>query len=161
MQAYDRDVLYGRDNERAEIGALLDAARQGRSGALVVRGEPGVGKTALLLDARDRAADMHVLSARGVESEAELPFAALHQRIRPALEYVDRLPAPQGAALRGALGLDGGGTAQRFLVFSACLSLLSELSERRPVLCLVDDAHWLDSASADAMRFVARRLDCE
>ncbi len=154
-------MLYGRDAERARIGELLDAARDSRSGALVVRGEPGIGKTALLDDAQERAADMHVLSARGVESEAELPFAALHQLLRPALSYVERLPAPQSAALRGALGLDEGRTSERFLVFTACLSLLSELAERRPVLCLVDDAHWLDAASADALRFVARRLDAE
>ena len=154
-------MLYGRDVERARIGALLDAARSSKSGALVVRGEPGVGKSALLLDARDRAGDMHVLSARGVESESELPFAALHQLTRPALPYLDRLPAPQAAALRGALGLDEGRSDERFLVFAGLLSLLSEAAERRPVLCLVDDAHWLDAASADALRFVARRLDAE
>jgi AAA ATPase domain len=154
-------MLYGRDVERALIGGLLDGARDSRSGALVVRGEPGVGKSALLLDARERAADMHVLSARGVESESELPFAALDQLFRPALRYLDRLPAPQAAAFRGALGLDAAGSEERFLVFAACLSLLSELAERRPVLCLVDDAHWLDSASADALLFVARRLDAE
>ena len=154
-------MLYGRDAERAWIGELLDAARDSRSGALVVRGEPGIGKTALLDDTRERAEDMHVLSARGVESEAELPFAALHQLFRPALPYLEGLPAPQSAALSGALGLDDGRANERFLVFTACLSLLSELAERRPVLCLVDDAHWLDDASADALRFVARRLDAE
>jgi DNA-binding CsgD family transcriptional regulator len=154
-------MLYGRDDERAVIGQLLDAARKSRSGALVVRGEPGVGKSALLLDARERAGDMHVLSARGVESESELPFAALHQLLRPALHHVDDLPPPQAAALRGALGLDESGPDKRFLIFAGCLSLLSELAERRPVLCLVDDAHWLDAASADSLRFVARRLDAE
>jgi AAA ATPase domain len=139
-QAYDRRMLYGRDSERAQIGALLEAARVSRSGALVVRGEPGIGKTALLEDARQRAGDMHVLAARGVESESELPFAALHQLLRPALGHVDELPSPQAAALRVALGLDEGPACERFLVFAACLSLLSELAERRPVLCLVDDA---------------------
>ena len=104
---------------------------------------------------------MHVLSARGVESEAELPFAALHQLLRPALGELDGLPAPQAAALRRALGLADGAAPERFLVFAGCLSLLSELAERRPVLCLVDDAHWLDEASADALRFVARRLGAE
>ena len=156
-------MLFGRDAERALIGALLDAARDSRSGALALRGEAGVGKTVLLEDARARAcaADLHVLSARGVESEYELPFAALHQLLRPALRLLDRLPAPQAAALRAALGLADGGAQERFLIYAACLSLLSELAEDRPVLCLVDDAHWLDVGSSDALQFVARRLDAE
>ena len=154
-------MLFGRDVERTVIGALLEAARDSASGALVLRGEAGVGKTALLEDARERAGDMHVLTARGVESELELPFAALHQLLRPALEHIEALPPPQAAALSGALGLAEGPPPERFLVFAACLSLLSEVSERRPVLALVDDAHWLDTASADALTFVARRLDAE
>jgi DNA-binding CsgD family transcriptional regulator len=154
-------VLYGRDLEQDRIGALIDAARASRSGALVLRGEPGIGKTALLEDARERAFDLHVLAARGVESESELPFAALHQLVRPALGRLDQLPAAQATALRGALGLGDGSGEERFLVFAGCLSLLSELAEEQPVLCLVDDAHWLDAASADALRFVARRLDAE
>jgi DNA-binding CsgD family transcriptional regulator len=154
-------VLYGRDTERAAIGELLEAARASRSSALVVRGEAGIGKTALLEDARERAPDMHVLSARGVESESELPFAAVHQLLRPALTHIEKLPAPQASALGGALGLDAGGADERFLVFAGCLSLLSEMAERRPVLCLVDDAHWLDGASEDALLFVARRLEAE
>ena len=154
-------MLYGRDAERILIGDLLEAARASRSGALVVRGEAGVGKTALLEDTRERAADMQVLFARGIESESELPFAALHQLVRPALGLVGELPEPQARALRGALGLADEVGQERFLVYAACLTLLSELSERRPVLCLVDDAHWLDTASADALRFVARRLDAE
>jgi DNA-binding CsgD family transcriptional regulator len=154
-------VLYGRDRERAEIWALLEAARASRSGALVLRGEAGIGKSALLEDARDRATDMHVLAACGVESESELAFAALHQLLRPALSSADNLPAPQAEALAVALGLEAGETPERFLVFAACLTLLSELAENRPVLCLVDDAHWLDEASADALRFVARRLEAE
>src|SRR5215467_13739769 len=133
-------MLYGRDDERARIWELLEAARRSRSGVLLVTGEPGIGKSALLEDTRDRAADMHVLSARGVESESELPFAALHQLLRPALSQVDQIPEPQADALRGALGLgDGAAGQQRFLVFAACLSLLSELADRRPVVCLVDD----------------------
>jgi DNA-binding CsgD family transcriptional regulator len=160
-QSSEQPVLYGRDAERAEIGRLLDAARDSRSGALVLRGEPGIGKTALLLDARDRAGDMHVLTARGVESESELPFAALHQLLRPALDHMEKLPVPQASALRSALGLEAGRAEERFLVFAACLSLLSEMAERRPVLCLVDDAHWLDRGSADALLFVTRRLDAE
>ena len=154
-------MLYGRDAERAEIGALLDAARQSRSGALVVRGEPGIGKTALLADAREQARDMHVLTARGVESESDLPFAAVHQLLLPELDGLEQLPPPQAAALRGALGLEEGDAQEPFLVFAACLSLLAEVAERRPLLCTVDDAHWLDTASADALSFVARRLDAE
>jgi DNA-binding CsgD family transcriptional regulator len=154
-------MLYGRDRERAEIWKLLEGAREFRSGALVLRGEAGIGKTALLEDARERASDMHVLRARGVESESELPFAALHQLLRPALGHIEHLPGPQAEALRGALGLGEASGQERFLVFAGCLSLLSELAEHRPVLCLVDDAHWLDAASSDALLFVARRLDAE
>jgi DNA-binding CsgD family transcriptional regulator len=154
-------VLYGRDAERALIGALLDAARASRSGTLVLRGEPGVGKTALLEDARERAADMHVLTARGVESESELPFAGLHQLTRPALHLIERLPGPQAGALQGALGLAERAGDDRFLISAACLTLLAELAERRPVLCLIDDAQWLDRSSTDALLFVARRLDAE
>ena len=154
-------MLFGRDAERALIGALLDAARASQSGALALRGEAGIGKTVLLQDARARATDMHVLAARGVESESELPFAALHQLLRPALGYVNRLPAPQATALQSALGLADSAGQERFLIYSACLSLLSELAEEQPVLCLVDDAHWLDAGSSDALQFVARRLDAE
>jgi DNA-binding CsgD family transcriptional regulator len=159
--AHDAPILLGRDEERAAIGVLLDGARASKSGAVVVRGEPGIGKTALLVDARERASDMHVLSARGVESESELPFAALDQLLRPAFAHLGKLPAPQARALRSALGLEDGAADERFLVFAACLTLLSELAEERPVLCLIDDAHWLDAGSTDALLFVARRLDAE
>ncbi len=154
-------VIYGRDHEQARIGELLDAARRSRSGALVLRGEAGVGKSALLDDAREHAGDMLVLSAGGVESEAHLPFAALHQILRPVLELVENLPRPRAAALRGALGLAAGEGDDRFLVSLASLSLLAEAAERQPLLCLVDDAHWLDDASTDALVFVARRLEAE
>jgi len=154
-------VLYGRDVERDEIGALLNAARGSQSGVLVVRGEAGIGKTALLLDTRDRASDMHVLSVRGVEAESELPFAALHQLLRPALDRIADLPGPQADALRSALGLSDTAGDVRFLVSLAVLTLLADLAARRPVLCLVDDAQWLDAPSADAMLFVSRRLDAE
>jgi DNA-binding CsgD family transcriptional regulator len=154
-------VLYGRDAARDQIGALLKGARESRSGALVVRGEAGIGKTALLDDTRERASDMQILTAHPVESESELPFAALHQLISPAVEHIDRLPAPQAAAIRVALGLETGAAHERFLVYAGCLSLLSELADRRPVLCVIDDAHWLDTASAEALLFVARRLDAE
>src|SRR5262245_57682672 len=104
---------------------------------------------------------MQILTARPVESESELPFAGLHQLIGTAVGRVDRLPGPQAAALRVALGLETGVARERFLVFAGCLSLLSDLAERRPVLCVIDDAQWLDSASAEALLFVARRLDAE
>jgi DNA-binding CsgD family transcriptional regulator len=155
-------VLYGRETERARIDALLDAARASRSGALAIVGDPGIGKTALLEYAREEAADMHCLAARGVESESELPFAVLHQLVRPTLAEIDGLPGPQADALSAAFGMGGTVTAQtRFLAFAACLTLLSDLADERPVLCLVDDAHWLDTESATALQFVIRRLDAE
>jgi DNA-binding CsgD family transcriptional regulator len=154
-------MLIGRDTERARIGALLEAARASESSVLVLRGEAGIGKTALLEDARRQASDMHVLDARGIESETELAFASLHQLVRPALNLVDDLPGPQSAALQGALGLRQRPEDDRFLVSAGCLTLLSELAEERPVLCLVDDAQWLDTPSADALLFVARRLGAE
>jgi DNA-binding CsgD family transcriptional regulator len=153
-------TLYGRDAERSRIGALLDGARESRSGVLVIRGEAGVGKSALLQDARERASGMQVLSGGGIESEAQLPFAALHHFVRPIVGYVETLPEPQSRALRAALGLEAG-AGDRFLVSLAVLSLLAEAAERRPLLCLVDDAQWLDDASADALVFVARRLEAE
>jgi DNA-binding NarL/FixJ family response regulator len=154
-------MLYGRDPERGRIADLLDDARHDRSGSLVIRGESGVGKSALLEDAREQAADMLILSASGVESEAALPFAALHQILRPILDHVEDLPEPQATALRGALGLGAAESDDRFRVSLAVLSLLAEAAEPRPLLCLVDDAHWLDDASADALVFVARRLEAE
>jgi len=154
-------MLYGRDAERSAVTALLDAARNSRSGVLVLRGQAGAGKSALLQDAVEQASDLQVLEARGIESEAELAFAGLHQLLRPILGQVDRLPGPQATALRAAFGLEQGRVDDRFLVSVAVLSLLAEAAERRPVLCVVDDAHWLDEASANALFFVARRLEAE
>src|SRR5690606_16252613 len=145
---YVDGVLIGREEETAAVARLVDGARAGVSGALVVRGEAGIGKTALL-DAAARGADgFRVLRATGVEAEAGLPA-------------VDGLPEAQAAAVRGALGLSEGEAGGRFLVGLAVLTLLSELAARRPVLCLVDDAHWLDDASADVLLFAARRLHAE
>jgi DNA-binding CsgD family transcriptional regulator len=154
-------LLYGRDAERSIIGGLLVGARESRSGVLVIRGEAGVGKSALLEDARERASDMRVLACAGVEAESALPFAALHQLLRPVLHHLENVPTPQADALRGALGLAEGRGGDRFLVSLAVLSLLAEAAEERPLLCLVDDAHSLDDASADALVFVARRLEAE
>jgi DNA-binding CsgD family transcriptional regulator len=154
-------MLYGREAERARLGVLLGDARRSRSGVLVVRGEAGVGKSALLEDAREQAFDMQVLRGSGIESEAQVPFAALHQIVRPILGRLSSLPGPQAGALRGALGLEVGESRDRFLISLAVLSLLAEAAEDRPILCLVDDAHWLDPASSDALVFVGRRLEAE
>lgn len=154
-------MLVGRGAERAVIDGLFEAARGSRSGALVIRGGPGVGKTALLEDARRRAGDMHVLTARGVESESDLPFAGLHQLLRPALRLLGRLPAPQAVALRGAFGLAHRSGEDRFLISVACLTLVSEVAQQGLLLCLIDDAHALDTPSVDALFFVARRLEAE
>ncbi|HEX8927686.1 MAG TPA: ATP-binding protein, partial [Actinomycetota bacterium] len=154
-------MLYGRDAERSAIAALLNAARNSRSGVLVLRGQAGAGKSALLRDAVTQAADMQVLEARGVESEAELAFAGLHQLLRPILGQVDRLPPPQATALKAAFGLQQGRGEDRFLVSLAVLGVLAEVAEQRPVLCVVDDANWLDEASASALGFVSRRLEAE
>jgi DNA-binding CsgD family transcriptional regulator len=154
-------MLYGRDAERSRIAEALDGARASRSAVLVLRGEAGVGKSALLEDAREQASDMRVLRARGIESEAQLPYAGLHQLLRPVLGDVDRLPAPQARALRGALGLEEGASDEWFLVSLAVLSLLAEAAEQRPLLCLIDDAHWLDAGSAESLAFAGRRLAAE
>jgi DNA-binding CsgD family transcriptional regulator len=154
-------LLYGRDPERSIIGELLEGARESRSGVLVIRGEAGVGKSALLEDARQRASGMQILACAGVEAESALPFAALHQLLRPVLHHNEQVSTPQADALRGALGLAAARGDDRFLVSLAVLSLLSEAAEQRPLLGLVDDAHWLDDASADALVFVARRLEAE
>src|SRR5260370_593893 len=135
--------------------------RSGRAGALVLRGEAGMGKTALLEAAADKAAGARVLRVNGVESEAELRFAALHALLRPALEQIGALPGRQAAALGGAFGLAEETVADRFLVGLGVLSLVAELAEDRPGLVLVDDAQWVDRASADALVFAARRLQAE
>jgi len=154
-------VLYGRDAERSRIAGLLEGARGGRSGVLVLRGEPGVGKSALLADAREQAGGMTILSGCGIESEADVPYAGLHQILRPVLSDLDPLPVPQARALRAALGLEARVADEWFLVSLAVLSLLAEAAERQPLLCLVDDAHWLDDASAESLVFAARRLEAE
>jgi DNA-binding CsgD family transcriptional regulator len=151
-------MLLDRLPERAALSQLLDAARAGRSGVLVMHGEPGVGKTALLDWAVDSAGDLRVARVAGVESEMELAFAALQQLCAPMLDKLEDLPDPQRAALRVAFGLSTGAVPDRFLVGLAVLSLLSEVAEQQPLLCVIDDAQWLDRASAQALAFVARRL---
>src|SRR4051794_35975602 len=151
-------MLLGRAAERDRIDGLLARARAGTSGVLVVRGEPGIGKTALLDDVAASVGGATLLRARGVESEVELAFAGLHELLGPALGALGRVPAPQAAALRAALGLESGPAAERHLVGAATLALLGALSEDRPVLVLVDDVQWFDAASAGVITFAARRL---
>ena len=151
-------ALVDRQRERQALDSLMEDLRSGRGRALVVRGEAGVGKSALLEYAAGAAADMRVARAVGVESEMELAFAGVHQLCAPLLDRLERLPAPQREALGIAFGLRGGGAPDRFLVGLAVLTLLSEAAEDRPLLCLVDDAQWLDRASAQVLAFVARRL---
>src|SRR3954470_9839430 len=154
-------VLYDRRVEREALERLLAAVRGGESRVLVVSGDPGVGKTALLESAISSAPGFGVMRAVGVESEMELAFAALQQLCAPMLDRLDRLPDPQGDALGVAFGLRAGDAPDRFLVGLAVLSLLAEMSAERPLVCVVDDAQWLDRASAQALVFVARRLLAE
>jgi DNA-binding CsgD family transcriptional regulator/tetratricopeptide (TPR) repeat protein len=154
-------MLWGRRQQFRTLDALLADVRAGRSGVLVVRGEPGIGKTALLGYAADTAQDFHVAQADGVESEMELTYAALHQLCGRMLGRLGRLPGPQREALGVVFGLCPGSAPDRFLVGLAVLGLLSEAAAVQPLLCLVDDAQWLDRASARVLAFVARRLDAE
>ncbi len=153
--------LLNRQQERAALDGLLGDLRSGRGRALMVRGQAGVGKTALLEYVADAAADMRVARAAGMESEMELAFASLHLLCAPLLDRLERLPVPQRDALGIAFGLREGDAPDRFLVALAVLTLLSEVAEDRPLLCLIDDAQWLDAASAQALAFAARRLLAE
>jgi len=151
----------GRTSEREKLDGLLEDVRRGRSGVLVIRAEAGAGKTALLRYAGAQAAGFRVGQIAGVESEMELPFAGLHQLCGPMLAHLDALPDPQQAALRTAFGLSSDDAPDHFLVALAALSLLAEVAEEQPLLCLVDDAQWLDTASRQVFGFVARRLLAE
>src|SRR3954454_15437928 len=154
-------MLRGRRDECAVLDGLVDGARAGRSGALLVRGDAGVGKTALLEYVIASASDLGVLRAVGVEPERELAFAAVHQLCVPILDRLERLPGPQRDALQVTFGLSEGPVPDRFLVGLALLGLLAEAAQERALLCVVDDAQWLDKASAQALAFVARRLFAE
>jgi DNA-binding CsgD family transcriptional regulator len=156
-------VLHGRDRECALLDDLLTAARAGRSGALVLRGEAGIGKSALLDHAARaaRTAEMQVLSCTGIETESELAFSGLHRLLLPVLDYADAIPERQRAVLGGAFGIGPAGIQDRLLISLAVLSLLAEAAERAPLLCVVDDAQWLDAASTDALMFAARRVQAE
>jgi DNA-binding CsgD family transcriptional regulator len=153
--------LVGRQRERAVLDRLLDTVRGGHGAVLVVHGDPGVGKTALIEYAVESGEDFRVVRAAGVEGEMELDYAALQQLCSPLLELIERLPDPQRDALGVAFGLSTGQAPSPFLVGLAVLGLLSEAAEQQPLLCVVDDAQWLDGASARALAFVARRLLAE
>src|SRR6266536_4562800 len=155
--------LLDRRGERAAVDRVLDRARAGNSAVLVVRGEPGIGKTVLLDYAASRASasDLRVVRARGVESEMELAFAGLHQLCVPLLGRLEQLPKPQRDALAVAFGMREGQAPDRFLVGLAVLSLLAATAEDQPLACLVDDAQWLDRASVQCLAFAARRLLAE
>ena len=156
-----RISLLGRADECALLDDLIDDIRRGESRSLVLRGEAGIGKTALLEYLVESASDLTVARAVGVESEMELAFASLHQLCAPLLDRLERLPGPQRDALRIVFGLAAGPAPERFLVGLAVLSLVSEAAEQRPLLCVVDDAQWLDKTSALTLAFVARRLLAE
>jgi DNA-binding CsgD family transcriptional regulator len=153
--------LLGRLEEREVLERLLEAVRAGESRVLVLRGEAGAGKTALLGYAVGKASGFRVARTGGVQSEMELAFSGLHQLVTPMLDHLERLPAPQAEALRTAFGLGSGPAPERFLVALAMLSLLSARAEDRPLLCVVDDEQWIDGASAQVLAFVARRLEAE
>ena len=151
-------MLLGRQQERQEIELALSRARSAASGTLALVGEPGIGKTAVLECAAEQAAGMQVLRARGIESEAQIPFASLLELLRPALAMLERIPAPQTVALESALALRPGLAQERFAVGAATLSLLAAYAEQGPVAVLLDDAQWLDGSSAEALLFAFRRL---
>jgi DNA-binding CsgD family transcriptional regulator len=153
--------LTGRRAERRTLDQLVSAVRRGESRALVVRGEAGVGKTALLEYLADQASDCRIERVAGVQSEMELAFAGLHQLCAPMLDRLDGLPVPQRDALRMAFGMSAGSTPDQFLIGLAVLGLLSDAAEDRPLLCLIDDQQWIDGTSAKILAFVARRLGAE
>lgn len=154
-------MLYGRSVETAAIDDLIDRARKGSGGALVLRGEAGAGKTALLDQVASRGGPMRVLRTTGVEAEADLAFAVLHQLLLPVTGLLDALPEPQAEAVRGALGLAPAGSRDRFLLAAGVLSLLAEAAAPDGLICVVDDFQWVDRPSADALLFAARRLGTE
>jgi AAA ATPase domain len=154
-------TLLGRRGECEAIDGVLADALAGRSRVLVLRGEAGAGKSALLRYVAERAAGCHVAAAVGVESEMELPFGGLHQMCAAMLSDLDRLPTPQRAALETVFGRDAGPAPAPFLVGLATLTLLAQVAERQPLVCIVDDAQWLDATSAQILGFVARRLLAE
>jgi DNA-binding CsgD family transcriptional regulator/tetratricopeptide (TPR) repeat protein len=153
--------FFGRTRERERLDAMLAQARDGQSAVVVVRGEPGIGKTALLRYAARQASGLRTTEVEGIQAEMELSFAGIHRLCTPILDGIEVLAEPQQTALRVAWGMASGNAPDRFLVAVAVLNLLSATAEQRPLLCLVDDAQWLDAASVQALGFVARRLVAE
>src|SRR4051794_39577780 len=141
-------MLVGRDRERRAIERALHTARSGRSATIALVGEPGIGKTALLAQAAEAETGMRIVRVRGIESEAQIPFASLLELVRPMLGLLERIPRPQAEALEGALALRPAQGQERFAVGAATLSLLAAYAEDGPVAVFVDDAHWLDGSSA-------------
>ena len=154
-------MLVGRDHETAQLVGLLEQARHGSSASVVVRGEPGVGKSALLEELTAGAGQVLVLRTQGLEAEAPLAFAALHRLLLPVMRLREELPGPQARALRVAFGEEDGPSNEPFLVAVATLSMLTSAAEENAVLAVVEDAHWLDSATADALLFCSRRLGAD
>ncbi|HWT25792.1 MAG TPA: AAA family ATPase, partial [Solirubrobacteraceae bacterium] len=154
-------MLLGRSGECSRIDRLMELAREGTSTTLVLAGDPGIGKSALLRYAMDRSEGMTVLAARGVESESEISFSGLAELLRPVLHHLDAIPGPQAAAVAGALALGPPVAGDRFAVSSGTLSLIAAASDAAPVLGVVDDIQWLDAPSAEALLFAARRLRAE
>lgn len=153
------DVLLGRRLEQQQLAGLLGGAREGHSGVLVLRGDAGIGKTALVDAMLAQADGLRVVRSSGVESEMEMAYAGVQQLCAPLLEFLDRLPKPQRTALQTALGIaDGDGPPDQLLVSLALLTLLAEAASHRPTVCVIDDAHWIDRASMQAMAFAARRV---
>lgn len=154
-------MLVGREPESAQLAELVEQARDGSARSLVVHGEPGVGKTALLEELVGNVGDAVTLRTQGLEAEAPLAFAALHRLLLPVMRLREDLPGPQSRALRVAFGEEEGPAVEPFMVAVATLSMLTAAAEERLVLCMVDDAHWLDSGTADALLFAARRLGAD
>ena len=161
MAAQRQQAFRGRTGERVVLDRLLESVLGGQSAALVIRGEAGIGKTALVRYAARQASGFRVAQMAAVESEMELAYAGLHLLCGPMLAQLDALHEPQQRAVRVAFGLTSGDAPDRFLVALATLSLLAEVAEERPLLCLVEDAEWLDGVSAQVLGFVARRLVAE
>ena len=154
-------MFVGRERERARIDRLLQDARAGRSGALLLHGDAGIGKTALMRWAIGRASGMRILRARGIETESDIPFAGLADLLAPLLDRVDDIPEVQARALRGALALGPAAPHDRFTVPAGLLSLLAGAAEEQPLLVAIDDAQWLDEASVEAFLFAGRRVEAE